>query len=347
MTAHTDPLDLSDYEDLITAYRAMSDTTDREGADMPSQSIDSAILFAASANSRRRRLRSVRYAAVAAAAACAGSVALISHHLPFTRMPESLPQKTVTRVDASDPTRVRPGYDVTKRPVSSAPLNSVLPEMRRPPAVRYATTLGTQGTPGSAQVANRHEIEDHVPPRPETPAARIHQDVSPKSQATIPTAGTRVAQAPSEFPPWRGARTSNGAPGLSNLVLNAKPAPGAEVQMGSVVSTRASENYAEVQHTEIDLNEPGALDRLARDNPDHYAKIRRILAEVDEIPEQSVGRWMKAQFNATDITYSPILFTSNPPQKELSFTLEATHYEALIILTQDGARLLPARPQVP
>jgi hypothetical protein len=165
-------------------------------------------------------------------------------------------------VDASDPTRVRPGYDVTKRPVSSA-------------------------------------------------------------------------------------RTSNGAPGLSNLVLNAQPAPGAEVQMGSVVSTRVSENHAEVQHTEIDLNEPGALDRLARDNPDHYAKIRRILAEVDEIPEQSVGRWMKAQFNATDITYSPILFTSNPPQKEISFTLEATHYEALIFLTQDGAQLLPARPRVP
>ena len=74
------------------------------------------------------------------------------------------------------------------------------------------------------------------------------------------------------------------------------------------------------------------------------AIIRRILTGVDAIPEHAVGRWMQAQFNATDITYSPVLLTSAPPRKELAFTLETTRYQAVLTLTPDGARLFSSRP---
>jgi len=161
----------------------------------------------------------------------------------------------------------------------------------------------------------------------------------------MPASAPRIAQAPSNLRLWHGARESNSAPGLNDLVLNADPRA-ADVRIGSVVSTAAPETGVEVQHIE-NLNEPGALDRLARDNPDHYTKIRQILAEVDEIPERSVSRWMKAQFKATEIAYFPVLLTSNPPKRKLSFTLETTHYEALLTLTQDGVRLLPVRPSAP
>jgi hypothetical protein len=93
----------------------------------------------------------------------------------------------------------------------------------------------------------------------------------------------------------------------------------------------------------VDLNQPEALQRLARENPFHFAMIRRILAGVDTVPEHTVGRWMKAQFNATDVTYSPVLLTSDPPKKLLAFTLETTHYSALLSLTPDGARLVALR----
>jgi len=130
--------------------------------------------------------------------------------------------------------------------------------------------------------------------------------------------------------------------GINSLVLNAYPA-GAELRTASEVQTAGATIGADTLHTAIDLNQPGALDRLARENPFHYAMIRRILAGVDTVPEHVVGRWMKAEFNATDVTYSPVLLTSAPPRKQLTFTLETTRYAALLTLTPDGARLFAPR----
>jgi hypothetical protein len=62
------------------------------------------------------------------------------------------------------------------------------------------------------------------------------------------------------------------------------------------------------------------------------------------VPEHAVSRWMKSQFNATDVTYSAVLMTSAPPRKQLSFTLETTRYSAVLTLTPDGARLFSTRP---
>ncbi|MFL6602580.1 MAG: hypothetical protein ACJ8R9_14780 [Steroidobacteraceae bacterium] len=208
-------------------------------------------------------------------------------------------------------------------------------------------TQASWGTPVSGTVTTRHGHQGHTPPRPETSAARVYQDSNdPKAPATMAASASRIAQAPSNLRLWHGARESNSATGLNDLVLNADPRA-ADARIGSVVATAAPETGVEVRHTAIDLNEPGALDRLARDNPDHYTKIRQILAEVDEIPERSVSRWMKAQFKATEIAYFPVLLASNPPKRKLSFTLETTHYEALLTLTQDGVRLLPVRPSTP
>jgi hypothetical protein len=347
MNAHTSPPKLSGYEEIIAGYRAIADTTERIAADMPSPTLDSAILFAASANSRRRRLRPMRYAAVAAGIACAGWVALISYHLIAPHVQDPLQQTPVARVDANVVTLARPNPDVTGHPASSGTVQFALPQMPQRSEVQSVATQASRGTPVSGTVTTRHGHQGHAPPRPETSAARVYQDSNdPKAPATMPASAPRIAQAPSNLRLWHGARESNSAPGLNDLVLNADPRA-ADARIGSVVATAAPETGVEVRHTEIDLNEPGALDRLARDNPDHCTKIRQILAEVDEIPERSVSRWMKAQFKATEIAYFPVLLTSNPPKRKLSFTLETTHYEALLTLTQDGVRLLPVRPSAP
>jgi hypothetical protein len=80
----------------------------------------------------------------------------------------------------------------------------------------------------------------------------------------------------------------------------------------------------------IDLNAPGAIDALARDNPDHYAKIEKILADVSRRPPESVPRWMKSEFGAEQVNYPSLLKTSDPAQRSLSFTLERTRYEVTL-----------------
>jgi len=80
----------------------------------------------------------------------------------------------------------------------------------------------------------------------------------------------------------------------------------------------------------VDLNAPGAIESLARQNPDHYAKIERILADVARRPPETVPRWMNAEFGAQGVSFPRVLKTSDPPKRSLSFTLDATRYEAVV-----------------
>jgi hypothetical protein len=80
----------------------------------------------------------------------------------------------------------------------------------------------------------------------------------------------------------------------------------------------------------IDLNVPGAMDALAQDNPAHYAKIERILADVSRHPPETVPQWMKSEFGAEQVSDLSLLKTSDPAQRSLSFTLERTRYEVTL-----------------
>jgi len=80
----------------------------------------------------------------------------------------------------------------------------------------------------------------------------------------------------------------------------------------------------------VDLNAPGAIESLARRNPEHYAKIEKILADVARQPQEAVAQWMKAEFGAEDVSFPQLLMTSDPPKRNLSFALDKTRYEVVV-----------------
>jgi hypothetical protein len=90
----------------------------------------------------------------------------------------------------------------------------------------------------------------------------------------------------------------------------------------------------------IDLDQPGAMQRLARDNPAHYAKVEQILSEAPHRPYSTMARWIRTEFNATDVDASHLLKTSYPPQARLSFALDGTQYSKIIYIDASG-KLLP------
>jgi hypothetical protein len=262
MNASTNPARASVGHDLIEGYRSIADTLSSSG---PTSEMDSAILAAARGSSRRRRGRSVRYAAVAAGVAAAVGLAALA----------------------------------ASRHTAPVPL----------PATVQLANWGQQGA---------------------APALLLSRDPSNDNGSGLHS------------------RTSTN--GLNSLVLSTSPADAglrtaSEVHSGSEIQTATKTATGfNAQPDSIDLNRPGALERLSRENPFHYAMIRRILAGIDAVPEHTVSRWMKSQFNATDITYSAVLMTSAPPRKQLTFTLETTRYSAVLTLTPDGARVFSSRP---
>jgi hypothetical protein len=93
----------------------------------------------------------------------------------------------------------------------------------------------------------------------------------------------------------------------------------------------------------IDLDASGALEALQQTNPTHYVTVRTILAEVFLRPGTEVPRWLRVSFNAQGISYPPIVFTSHPPKRLLSFTLDDTRYVAVITLTNVTGPVVPLK----
>jgi hypothetical protein len=93
----------------------------------------------------------------------------------------------------------------------------------------------------------------------------------------------------------------------------------------------------------VDLDEPGILEALETSDPVHYQKIRKILADILQQPDAGVPRWMLARFGARDVKYIPVVLTSHPPKRRLSFTLDATRYEVVVVLTGVRGEIVPAK----
>jgi hypothetical protein len=93
----------------------------------------------------------------------------------------------------------------------------------------------------------------------------------------------------------------------------------------------------------INLNQPGALEALHHFNPAHYEKVRKILEGVLQQPDRDVPRWIQTSFEARNVSYAPILLTSDPPKRRLSFALDDTRYEAIVTLTNVRGEIVPLK----
>ena len=93
----------------------------------------------------------------------------------------------------------------------------------------------------------------------------------------------------------------------------------------------------------VDLNAPGALETLEQSHPAHFDKVRKILRGVLQRPDVDVPRWMQVSFGARDVNYMPVVLTSHPPQRRLSFALDDIRYEAVVTLTNVRGDIVPLK----
>ena len=91
------------------------------------------------------------------------------------------------------------------------------------------------------------------------------------------------------------------------------------------------------------LDAPDALKALQQSNPALFDKIRRILDGLRRRPDAEVPHWMEVSFAARDISYVPVILTSHPPKRRLSFVLDRTRYEMILTLTDFGGAIVPLR----
>jgi len=80
----------------------------------------------------------------------------------------------------------------------------------------------------------------------------------------------------------------------------------------------------------LDLDRPGAMAALERENPAHFATVRKIVREAPEHPFRALPDWLRTEFGASNV--EALLFGSagQATQARLTFTLDRRDYTKLI-----------------
>lgn len=103
----------------------------------------------------------------------------------------------------------------------------------------------------------------------------------------------------------------------------------------------ASASAADFAPARVDLDAPGALERVRREHPEHLPAITQILREAPAMKPQALQGWIRTAFDGRAPSVLAIK-TSYPPQAKLSFTLGKVRYVALVTLENTQAHLHPA-----
>jgi hypothetical protein len=106
------------------------------------------------------------------------------------------------------------------------------------------------------------------------------------------------------------------------------------------LSTQSAQAADASRH--VDLDRPGALSEVQRDNPEHYHAIARILDEAPGRKPQSIAGWVRTAFDAR-MASAMLVKTSYPPQARLEFVLGDTEYRTTVTLHNVKPSLMPAR----
>ena len=94
----------------------------------------------------------------------------------------------------------------------------------------------------------------------------------------------------------------------------------------------------------VDLRSSEALAQLQAENPAHFAKIRQILAGLQEQPERVEGDWLQVNFDANAVNLQhDLIKTSYPPKQLLTFRLDEVRYTLYVSRSDLTPRVMPAK----
>ena len=93
----------------------------------------------------------------------------------------------------------------------------------------------------------------------------------------------------------------------------------------------------------VDLNAPGAMDKVQTANPAHYKKIQSILDGLNKRSAADARYWIRTTYNAKEVVYFSHVLVTYPGQSDLSFILDGTRYSARVTLEAKRAEIYPVK----
>lgn len=103
--------------------------------------------------------------------------------------------------------------------------------------------------------------------------------------------------------------------------------------------------YSAEPREPVYLDGPSDRAQLKASNPAHYARAMRIFAAANRLCDENPARLQHAGADLRGFYCGMLLRTSNPPKWEIRFRLDDTRYVALVTVSADRPKLVPARQE--
>lgn len=127
-------------------------------------------------------------------------------------------------------------------------------------------------------------------------------------------------------------------------MMRTAPLSAAVAAIWAVPALGSDVNVTVVPHRTVYLYSSADLAQLRAANPDHYARAQQILAAANHLCRPGQEQIQHADTDSREATcQANLVWTSNPPQSQVVFTLGDTRYVALVTLTDDPPRPILAR----
>lgn len=92
----------------------------------------------------------------------------------------------------------------------------------------------------------------------------------------------------------------------------------------------------------VDLDRPGALDTVARENPKHYREIVEITRVASEVSCDTGLRMLPVPAADRMNCAAMAIMTSDPPKRSITFQLDQVRYRTIVTLKTPPGQFLPA-----
>ena len=97
----------------------------------------------------------------------------------------------------------------------------------------------------------------------------------------------------------------------------------------------------------MDLNRPGAVERLRAERPAHFAAFADIVRVSERAPcRQGEVEVIRARHDVQQFSCSFLMMTSYPAKRRIQFTVERTQYTYTVTMLDSDARLMPVADAV-
>ena len=113
------------------------------------------------------------------------------------------------------------------------------------------------------------------------------------------------------------------------------------IAIAFVLATLGTQAAAEERY--VDLNRPGALDAIARDNPAHYRQILEITRVASEVSCETALKMLPVPAASRLECVAIALMTSDPPKRRVNFELDSIRYRMVVTLKTQPGELIPLK----